>query len=83
MYKKGYKLLGRNNGRSREVKVILQNGEILKFDTQKEAREYLNISKDMFRSVRNYNGKFEFSIMTNKDKIEKNKHLIGIEIIVE
>lgn len=83
MYKNGDKLSGGKNGRARKAKVIFPDSSIKIFNTQKEAREYLNISKDMFRSVRDYEGKFVFSKMTNKDKIEKNKHLIGIEIIVE
>lgn len=80
MFGKGYKLKGSKNGRATKVKVILVDGRELLFDTQKQAREFLNISKDMFYSIRDYDGKFSFSIMTNKSKIEKNKHLIGVEV---
>lgn len=80
MYGKGYKLKGAKNGRATRILVIYQNGKEKYFDTQKEAREYLGISKDMFMSLRDYDGKFQFSIMTNKSKIEKNKHIEGLEV---
>lgn len=82
MYEKGYKLLGNKNGRARSVLVKFPNKLEMTFDTQKDAREYLGISKDMFRSVRDFNGPFRFSKMTNKSKIEKNSFLTNIEIIV-
>ena len=82
MFGKGYKLEGSKNGRASKVKIILVDGKEIYFDTQKQAREFLNITKDMFYSIRDYDGKFVFSIMTNKSKIEKNKHLIGVEVQV-
>ena len=80
MFGNGHKLQGSKNGRAKKVKIILTDGKEILLDTQKEAREYLNITKDMFYSIRDYDGKFNFSIMTNKSKIEKNKHLIGVEV---
>ena len=82
MFGKGYKLEGSKNGRSIKTKVILRDGKEILFNTQKQAKEYLGISKDMFLSIRDYDGKFKFSNRTNKSKIEKNKHLIGVEVQV-
>lgn len=82
MYGKGYKLQGAKNGRATKVKIILSNNETIFFDTQKEAREYLGIGKDMFRSIRDFDGKFEFYKATAKSKVEKNKHLTGVEVIL-
>jgi len=81
MYGKGYKLSYGKNGRARQTKLILQDGTTKYFDTQKECREYINVGKDLFRSIRDYGKPFEFSIMTNKSKIREK--LIGIQIIVE
>ena len=80
MFGNGHKLQGSKNGRAKKVKITLTDGKEILLNTQKEAREYLNITKDMFYSIRDYDGKFNFSIMTNKSKIEKNKHLIGVEV---
>lgn len=81
MYGKGYKLSNGKNGRARQTKLILQDGITKYFNTQKECREYINVGKDLFRSIRDYGKPFEFSIMTNKSKIRED--LIGIQIIVE
>lgn len=77
MWGNGYKLMGGNNGRATKVKLTMSDNISFYFDTQKECREFLGISKDMFRSLRDSDKPFEFSIMTNKFKIEKNKHIIG------
>lgn len=82
MYGNGHKLKGGKNGRATKVLLKYPNGVEKYFNTQKEAREFLNISKDMFYSLRDYNGKFKFSKMTNKSKIEKNKHIENIEVIL-
>ena len=80
MFGKGYKLQGSKNGRAEKVEVIFPNGDVAFFDTHKECREHLNISKDLFRSISKSNKPFKFSRMTNKSKIKKNKHIIGIII---
>lgn len=82
MYGNGYKLAGDKNGRAKNVTIKFPNGDIKDFTTQNDAREYLGISKDMFISIKKYDGPFEFSKMTNKYKIERNKFLRGVEVII-
>lgn len=83
MYGKGYLLEGANNGRAVGTTLQMPDGTCKHFNTQKECREFLNIGKDLFRSLRDYDGPFEFSKMTNKSKIDKNKHIIGMTVTVK
>ena len=81
MYGKGYKLEGAKNGKARKIKVIFNNGDTIIFDTQKEAGEYLGISKQILYRIRNTEGKYYYPKGTKQSTLEKYKHLQGIEII--
>lgn len=83
MYGNGHLLKGGKNGRANKTKLVMQDGTTKYFDTQKECREYLNVGKDLFRSIRDSEKPFEFSIMTNTSVVENNIHVIGAVITVE
>lgn len=80
MYGKGYKLEGSKNGRANRVEIILGNNRKIYFDTQKQGREYLGISKYVFTKILNYNGKYKLSIHSSKRYTKNNKHLENVEI---